>query len=259
MRYIIIEDERFAYEDIRRMMERLRPDYRLVGWATGVEQGAMMLRETEADLLISDIQLDDGLVFDLFDMVGTDLPIIFTTAYDEYALRAFKVNGVDYLLKPINEGELNAALTKMERNQGLEHGMGPIGQLRSNYLQGHYKQRFLVCANKSCYYVQAKDVAALYADNKYTTLQTMTGEEKIINYTIDQLEKVMDPDQFFCVTRGVILNINNIVKTSHNERGWMQVTLKVEMGKMLKNGTLSGKKVTVARDRVRAFMKWLDR
>ena len=95
-KYIIIEDERLAYEEIRRMMQRLRPDYMLTGWAMGVEQAVLQLASGGIDLMIVDIRLSEGLSFEIFERTAADIPVIFTTAYDEYALRAFKVNSIDY-------------------------------------------------------------------------------------------------------------------------------------------------------------------
>lgn len=259
MRYIIIEDERFAYEDIKRMMERLRPDYKLVGWAQSAEQGAMMLRETETDLLISDIRLEDGLSLDLFDQVGTDLPIIFTTAYDEYALRAFDFYSIDYLLKPIEEEKLNKALAKMELHTGLTTGSTMFERFRNSYMGGQTKRRFLVRRGAKCRYVKVENVAALYADNKYTMLLTNDGTEYDINYSLDDLEKRLDPMQFFCVTRGIILNIDNIEEVVHDKRGWVEAVLKKPLHKELRNGNRTGDRVTVARDRVRDFLKWFDK
>ena len=259
MRYIILEDERFAYEDIRRMMEKLRPDYQLVGWAQSVEQGAMMLRETEADLLISDIRLEDGLSLDLFDQTGTDLPIIFTTAYDEYALKAFELNSVGYLLKPIQEEKLEAALAKMERHLGVTTGSEVFERLRKMYLKEQPKRRFLVQGLKRSRYILVEDVAALYADSKTTMLLTKEGEEYAINYTIDELMKKLNPMVFFCVTRGIILNIDSIIDFTRDYNGWVEVKLKVYLKKMMRNGGEVGNRVTVARDRVKEFLEWLDK
>ncbi|MBO4612072.1 MAG: response regulator transcription factor [Bacteroidaceae bacterium] len=257
MRYIIIEDERLAYEDVRRMMERLRPDYQLVGWAQGVEQGALMLHETECDLLISDIRLEDGLSFDLFDQSGTVLPIIFTTAYDEYALRAFKVNGVDYLLKPISDAELETALRKFEHNAGLTADSERFDQLRRSYMEKRWKKRFLLHAGKKYKYVIDKGVAAIYADNKTTDLITIKGATYTINYTIEELEHMLDPAIFFRVSRGVILNINNIKETS-NQKDRLEAVLKVPLNRAIKGGTSNGEQVPVARERRKAYLEWLD-
>lgn len=112
VKYLLVEDERFAYEELKRMMQRLRPSWQLAGWAESVEQAVLLLRQGSLDLMIVDIRLSDGLSFEIFEQCPVDLPVIFTTAYDEYAIKAFKVNSIDYLLKPIEESDLEAALCK---------------------------------------------------------------------------------------------------------------------------------------------------
>lgn len=258
MRYIIIEDERLAYEDVRRMMERLRPDYELVGWAQGVEQGAMMLHETEADLLISDIRLEDGLSLDLFDQIGTDLPIIFTTAYNEYALKAFKVNSVSYLVKPFLDEDLEAALKKFEHNMGLSVDSERFDRLRRSFMDKRMKKRFLLRTGSRCRYVPVEKVFAVYADNKTTDLLMDDGATCTINYKIDDLEKMLDPERFFRVSRGVILNIENIIDNITDRRGRVEIVLKVGLKKLRSDGTSMGNRTTVARERVKPYMKWLD-
>ena len=116
VKYLLVEDERFAYEELKRMMQRLRPSWQLAGWAESVEQAVLLLRQGSLDLMIVDIRLSDGLSFEIFEQCPVDLPVIFTTAYDEYAIKAFKVNSIDYLLKPIEESDLEAALCKFEHN-----------------------------------------------------------------------------------------------------------------------------------------------
>lgn len=103
IKYILIEDERFAYEEVKRMMKKLRADYQMSGWAVSIEQAVELLKQENIDLMIVDIRLSDGLSFEIFEQYPVDIPIIFTTAYDEYALKAFKLNSMDYLLKPIDE------------------------------------------------------------------------------------------------------------------------------------------------------------
>lgn len=257
IRYIIIEDERLAYEDVKRMMERLRPNYKLVGWAQAVAQGALMLHETKCDLLISDIRLEDGLSFELFDQSEKDLPIIFTTAYDEYALRAFKVNDVDYLLKPFQDKDLETALLKFENKSGLTARSKRFNRLRYSCMENQWKERFLVRVGRNYRHVFDKDVAAIYADNKTTDLKTMEGATHTINYTIEDLEGKMNPKLFFSVGRGVILNINNITETI-NQEGRLEAVLKVPLDKEIKGGTTKGNQVPIARERKQAYLEWLD-
>lgn len=131
VKYLLVEDERFAYEELKRMMQRLRPSWQLAGWAESVEQAVLLLRQGSLDLMIVDIRLSDGLSFEIFEQCPVDLPVIFTTAYDEYAIKAFKVNSIDYLLKPIEESDLEAALCKFERNSASVLRLPNIGNWNS--------------------------------------------------------------------------------------------------------------------------------
>ena len=108
MKYLLVEDERFAYEEMKRMMEKLRPDYQLEAWSATVEQTVQFLKHHPVDLMLLDIRLTDGNSFDIFEQIQVTTPVIFTTAYDEHAIQAFKVNSVDYLLKPVEEDDLLA-------------------------------------------------------------------------------------------------------------------------------------------------------
>lgn len=158
-KYIIIEDERLAYEEIRRMMQRLRPDYTLVGWAAGIEQAILQLTSGGIDLMIVDIRLSDGLSFEIFERTEVDIPVIFTTAYDEYALRAFKVNSIDYLLKPVEEQTLETALCKFERNRLPRTATPELKRLEATYMTGSKKNRFLVRSGDTFQYVETSDIA----------------------------------------------------------------------------------------------------
>lgn len=205
-KYIIIEDERLAYEELKRMTSQLRPDYSLCGWATSVEQATVMLRSTDADLLFADISLADGDCFDIFEQVESQCPIIFTTAYDEFAIRAFKTNSVDYLLKPIDPDELLHAIEKFERN-ATETGGAAYRKLRNDMAAGSVKTRFLVQRGDIYEYVETKDIVYFLSEDKYTFLYTATGKRHIVNYSLDSLELLLDKSQFFRVSRKLTVNI----------------------------------------------------
>ena len=162
-RYVLVEDERFAYEEMKRMMQMLRPDYQLVGWAESIEQAVLLLRQNKIDLMIVDIRLSDGLSFEIFEQCPIDIPVLFTTAYDEYALQAFKVNSIDYLLKPIEENELDAALHKFERNHSLHSTTPQYKKLETDYLAGNKKNRFLVQIGDTFQYAETHEVAFFYS------------------------------------------------------------------------------------------------
>lgn len=164
VKYLLVEDERFAYEELKRMMQRLRPSWQLAGWAESVEQAVLLLRQGSLDLMIVDIRLSDGLSFEIFEQCPVDLPVIFTTAYDEYAIKAFKVNSIDYLLKPIEESDLEAALCKFEHNSALRSAAPEYRQLELGYLAANKKNRFLVQVGDTFRYVETPDVAFFYSE-----------------------------------------------------------------------------------------------
>ena len=228
-RYILIEDEPFACEEIVRMMTKLRPCYVMVGQAESVEQAVRLIGGTEADLIISDISLADGLCFEIFEQIETDLPVIFTTAYDEYAIKAFRVNGIDYLLKPVDEDELTRALCKFERNAAvMSASHAGVRRMAASYLESKRKARFLVQTGDTFRYVETRDIAFFYSEDKYTYLHLFSGRRYIIDYSLDRLEEQLDNGMFFRVARGGIVNIHAIDRCSRFFGGRLKLHLVAE-------------------------------
>lgn len=247
-RYLLIEDERIIYEDMKRMMDRLRPDYILAGWATGVEQAVVLVEGGNIDLILADVRLSDGLCFDIFSRISVDIPVIFTTAYDEYAIKAFKVNGIDYLLKPVEESDLEAALCRYEHRQLTLSGSSDMKKLADDYIVKPCKSRFSVQVGDSCMSIAAADVAYFFSEDKYTYLCQFSGKQYIINYTLEQLEKLLDANMFFRVSRNCILNIGAFQKSTRYFAGRLRLYVKPEL-----HGD-----IMVSRSRVNDFLKWID-
>lgn len=247
-RYLIVEDERLAYEEIRRIMIKLRPAYELAGWAESVEQAVSRLRHETFDLLLIDIRLSDGLSFDIFEQCPMEIPVIFTTAYDEYALEAFRVNSIDYLLKPIGERELETALGKFERRCCLYSATPEYRRLEADYLSGGRKNRFLVQAGDTFHPVETADVAFFYSEEKYTYLHLFSGQRYIINYTLDRLERMVDAELFFRVSRNCIANIRSIRKISKYFAGRLLLHFHPECPH----------EIIVSRSRTDEFLHWAD-
>lgn len=247
-KYVVIEDERFAYEEIKRMMQKLRPCFDLVGWAEGVEQAVLLLKQGGIDLMLVDIRLSDGLSFDIFEQIATDIPVIFTTAYDEYAIKAFKVNGIDYLLKPIEEHDLEQALCKFER-QSLHSSLSPeIKKAESEYSSHIQKSRFLIQVGDAFQYVETTDVAFFLSEDKYTYLYLFSGKKYIINYSLDQLDAVLDKYQFFRVSRNCISNIKAVKRSTKYFGSRLKLYLIPECPH----------EILISRNRVSDFLKWID-
>lgn len=247
MKYLIVEDERFAYEELKRMMMKLRPGY-LLEWQTKTVIDTIgFLKESEVDLILMDIRLADGNCFEIFNHVEVTIPVIFTTAYDEHAIKAFKLNSIDYLLKPFDEHELEAALTKFENifhNQPYKDNSRNFEQL----LSLKTKNRFLISKGENYHYIETRDIAHFYSEDGVVFLHTFNDRRYIINYTLDQLEQQLDSRLFFRVSRNCIGN----VKAIENVAKYFNSRLKISFLPECPH------EVLVSRVRVPDFLKWMD-
>lgn len=247
MNYLIVEDERFAYEELRRMMIKLRPDYILEKQTKTVVDTIGFLKESNVDLILMDIRLADGNCFEIFNHIEIIIPVIFTTAYDEHAIKAFKLNSIDYLLKPFDENELEAALTKFEN---IFH-TPPYKNNTKNFeqlLSFKTKNRFLISKGENYHYIETKDIAHFYSEDGVVFLHTFNDRRYIINYTLDQLEQQVDSRLFFRVSRNCIGN----VKAIENVAKYFNSRLKLSFSPECPH------EVLVSRVRVPDFLKWMD-
>lgn len=245
--YIIIEDERFAHDELLRMMRKLRPHYTAVGWAQSVEQAVMLVAQGGYDFIITDIRLSDGLCFDVFERQHTDAPVIFTTAYDEYAIKAFSLNSIDYLLKPVEEGDLADALDKLEKNMLVRTNSTRYADMAQSYMSHTRKNRFLIRMGDTYRYVLTADIACFYSEDKATFLCTMEGKRHIIDYSLDQIEPMLSAEQFFRLSRACIANIRSIGRVSKYFGGRLSVELT----------PLMQERVIVSRSRANDFLTWM--
>lgn len=247
MNYLIVEDERFAYEELKRMMIKLRPDYILEKQTKTVVDTIGFLKESNVDLILMDIRLADGNCFEIFNHIEIIIPVIFTTAYDEHAIKAFKLNSIDYLLKPFDENELEAALTKFENifhNSPYKNNTKNFEQL----LSLKTKNRFLISKGENYHYIETKDIAHFYSEDGVVFLHTFNDRRYIINYTLDQLEQQVDSRLFFRVSRNCIGN----VKAIENVAKYFNSRLKLSFSPECPH------EVLVSRVRVPDFLKWMD-
>ncbi|AZB26027.1 MULTISPECIES: LytR/AlgR family response regulator transcription factor [Chryseobacterium] len=247
-KYLIIEDERLAFSELKRMVERLRPDYQLLGRTESVLESVEFLQEYQPDFILMDISLSDGSCFEIFNPIKVEVPIIFTTAYDEYAIQAFKVNSIDYLLKPISEEDLERALIKLEDlHFDKEQKETGIRMVESSLMK-KVKNRFLVHSHDRYLYVESKNISYFYSEEKVVMLHTFDNKRYIINYTLDQLEGQLTEDIFFRVSRNCIANIKAIkgIKKVVNSR----LAIEFEPG--------CPHEIIVSRVRVQNFLEWLN-
>ncbi|MGJ1412690.1 LytR/AlgR family response regulator transcription factor [Sphingobacterium thalpophilum] len=247
MKYLIVEDERFAYEEVKRMITKLRPDYELEKQTKTVIDTIAFLKTSAVDLILMDIRLADGNCFEVFNHLEVTTPVIFTTAYDEHAIKAFKLNSIDYLLKPFNEAELEAALIKFEKIfQHVSYTASP-----KNYeqlLSVRTKNRFLISKGENYHYIETKDIAHFYSEDGVVFLHTSSDKRYIINYTLEQLEQLLDNRLFFRVSRNCIGN----VKAIKNVAKYFNSRLKLSFSPVCPH------EVLVSRVRVPDFLKWMD-
>jgi DNA-binding LytR/AlgR family response regulator len=245
---VIVEDEKPAARRLNRMLEETGVEVLTV--LHSVEESVQWLyTNAHPDLLFLDIQLSDGLSFEIFDELTVKSAIIFTTAYDEYALKAFKLNSVDYLLKPIDQEELEAAIAKFEErfNHDLvEVNMEMIKKL-INPDKLKFKKRFTIKIGQHLKMIQVDKVSCFFSENKATNIHTSKGRDYVIEESLDLLEDKLSPELFFRVSRKYIVNINAIsdIISYSNSR------LKIQIQ------TLKNHEIIVSRERVKAFKEWI--
>lgn len=253
MKYIIIEDEQLASKRLRELMAVIRPDYEYVSKFDSVEGATISLPVLKYDLILMDIQLADGNSFDIFDQITIKTPIIFTTAYDEYAIKAFKINSVDYLLKPIDESELRKALDKFEENfkDNQKSGDEPSIEITDliKTLQPKGKERFVVKVGEHLKTVETNSIQLVYSQDKGTYLFTEAGKKFLIDYSLDKVEELLNEDQFFRISRKFMINLSCIKDIIAFTNSRLEIVV----------DHFDDEQIIVARERVQDFKAWLDR
>ncbi len=256
MKVLIVEDEPYAQNELKRLLSRTEKEIDVLECIDSVEETVEWFRHhEEPDLIFLDIQLSDGLSFDIFNHVKIKAPVIFTTAYDEYAIQAFKVNSIDYLLKPIKFEELNAALEKfsaLSKQYGDKEEKGglSIGQIEQ-LLEIHrpkYKSRFIAKVGDQIKHVDISDVAYFRAEDNEVMLVTRNNNHYIVDYSLDELTGLLDPSVFFRANRSYIVTIGAIKKISKYFNSRLHLELIPE----------SEDTILISRVRVPDFMKWID-
>lgn len=254
MKYIIIEDEQLAAKRLRQLVEELRPEYEFKAKFDSVESATISLPALSYDLLFMDIQLADGISFDIFDQIHVDKPIIFTTAYDEFALKAFKTNSVDYLLKPIDHNELKYAIEKFEKANNTSDGIEPsveTSQLEKliQSLNPSGKERFVVKVGEHLKTVESSEIQLIYSQDKGTYLFTNTGKRFLVDYSLDKVDDLLNHSQFFRISRKFIVNLNFIKDIIAFTNSRLEIIV----------DHFDEDQIIVARERVNEFKSWLDR
>lgn len=244
---VIIEDESLAAGWLKVQIENYAVDMQVIAIIDSVEQAVQQLPQLHADLIFCDIHLADGISFSIFEKVQIQTPVIFTTAYDQYAIQAFTVNSIDYLLKPIESSALQSAINKFRARTR------PFPDLQQFVLsmqkQTHYQERFLVSSGQKLKSITTSAIAYFYADQKLNFLCDTDGRSYVIDQSLDKLEPQLDPNQFFRINRQFIVAYSAIREMTHYSKSRVKVTLHPP----------SSLDSIVSAERSAAFKAWLNR
>lgn len=253
MNVLIVEDEPLAAERLLSLLQKTKEPHTLLGIFESIEETVNFFREgNTADVMFLDIELADGKSFDIFKKVPITVPVIFTTAYDQYALQAFKVFSIDYLLKPIELEDLKNALGKLKKIIHQPALLDQLSQLNEWMAKEKQKpkERLLIKSGNKLFYKPVEEVAYFLAEGKEVYLFTQKENKKyLIDYTLEELENQLNDQQFFRISRKAIVNVDSISEV----KGLVSTRLEVKLTQP------SPYDLTISRDRSAAFKNWLDR
>jgi DNA-binding LytR/AlgR family response regulator len=254
MNVLIVEDEILAAERIQSLLKECAPDAVVLDQMDSVEDTVAFFRSGKTvDLLLLDIQLADGKSFEIFDKVNIESPVIFTTAYDQYAIHAFKFHSIDYLLKPVQREDLQQALNKLKRLSTpkiLEQREIHLLKDLLTKTSKTYKERFMIKAGNKLQYKLTSDVAYFFAEGKEAYLVTKKENRKyLIDQTLEELDHVLNPTNFFRISRKYIVNVDSILEV----KGLISTRLELKLNQACEHD------LSVSRDRAHDFKNWLDR
>lgn len=245
MRAIIIEDEPLSATELRTALGEVAPHIEVVATAGSVAEAATVVGSVPHDLLFMDIHLEDGSGFDLFKRVEIEVPVIFITAYDSYALKAFENKGIDYLLKPFGREDLRRAIAKL----GLLAGGGPADAETAP--SPTYQERFLVHMGARMRSVTVSEIAYFMAEGRYLHLITRDGKDYLVDRTLTDVGEKLSPDLFFRINRRLIISFDSIREMLRYSGSRIKVVLEPPLP--------DGEEAFVSTDRVQAFRQWLNR
>lgn len=252
LKVVIIEDEKPAARRLTRMLSELNIE--VLKALHSVEESVEWLQNNEhPDLIFLDIQLSDGLSFEIFEVLEVKSAIIFTTAYDEYALKAFKLNSIDYLLKPIDVDELEAAVNQYKSQRPAKNdinvNLDDIRNLLINPIDRKFKKRVTIKVGQHLKIIPIQDIECFYSEHKSTFIHTIEKRNHLLDHSLEYWQEQLDPEQFFRVNRTFIVNIDAIkdIVAYTNSR------LKLQLN------SFKEQEIIVSRERVRDFKTWIDR
>ena len=257
MKILIVEDEELAVKKLQKTLLSIDRMVEVVGVTDSIKSTVEFLKQNAApDLILMDIELADGQSFEVFNMITVKNPVIFITSYDEYALKAFKVNSVDYLLKPVQKDELEAALNKYKELNASDTSSNNssdinnlIKELQSKLQPKEFRKRFLVKQAQKLVSIEVEDIAYFYSDGRLNFFKTRDNRKFVVDYTMDELSDMLDPEKYFRISRSFYVSVDSIDQI-HDYFG----------NRLLLNLTPAlDKEALVSREKVMDFKKWMGK
>ena len=259
MKILIVEDEPLAVKKLQRTLSVVEEDAEVIGVTHSIKSTVEWIQANPApDLVLMDIELADGQSFEVFNQVEVPGSVIFVTSYDEYALKAFKVNSVDYLLKPIKKEDLQAALDKFKQlkklysaqpSLNMQNLEGLLKELYGKVASKTYRKRFLVKNGNKLTSIETGEVAYFFTEGRLNFFKTASNKKFIVDYSIDELEEMLDPEQFFRINRSFVVSLNSVSQIE--EFFGNRLALKIIPDQ--------DKEVIVSREKVSEFKRWMGK
>ena len=258
MKIFIVEDEDLAVKKLRKTLQSVDENAIVVGQADSIKSSVEWLQSNPApDLILMDIELADGQSFEIFNQAKVKSPVIFITSYDEYALKAFKVNSIDYLLKPVQKEDLQAALEKYrdlknvyKENVSSESSMDVlIKELQQKLNIKEFRKRFLVKHGQKLVSIETEDIAYFFSDGRLNFFKTNDNRKFVVDYTMDELSEMLDPDKYFRISRSYYISVNSVDQIHDYFGNRLLLHLK----------PASEKEALVSREKVSDFKDWLGK
>jgi len=249
MQVLITEDEILLAKRLQKLLNTVAPDAEVVGITHGIKDTVEWLQtHSMPDLILMDIELADGQSFDIFQSIQINTPVIFTTAYNEYAIKAFKVNSIDYLLKPVKEEELAAAIEKFKTlNKPATDIDALLNGIKNIAAGNNFRNRFLVKQAQKLVSISVEDIAYFFSERGFSYIRTKQNQKYILDYTMDEVEKMLSPKQFFRANRQFLISFDSVVAI----HTWFNQKLKVEVKPEMPEH------VIISRDKANAFKAWM--
>ena len=250
MKILIVEDEKLAAKKLISMIEELVKDVELVGIARSIEEAVIVIESNEIDLGFFDIQIEDGLSLDIFKKTNITFPVIFTTAFNEYAIKAFKLNSVDYLLKPIDIKELKNAISKYHNIWKTDQPQLSVSMIEEvkKLISGNYKERFSIKIGSKFEILQVTDICYFYSFEKGTYAKTISNRDLLLDSALENIFPLLDPKQFFKISRKHIVNIHHIKNVYAYSNSRLRVHTMID----------EKDELIISREKVGSFKAWLE-